>query len=694
MKFLTVLIFFMGLLSSALSQESESRPKFMDEPYSARQSFGVFGAGGLNFHLADFQNLPNTPSCCPGFSTGTGFGFNFGLFYSLPLTNDLDLNIRGVYYDFSAKLTNTEDVYTNVVDANFNPTTGEFEHSINAKISTVGIEPMLQYKLTNQLRISAGFRFTYLINGTWDQKEELLNPSNGAFFDPTTGQVTRIRNEYSGGMDEDGWSQLDLGLSLAASYDLPLNSDKTVFLVPEAKYSIGFLSYISDQTWIPSQLSGGLGIRYAPRKLTPPPPPKKAPPLPPPPPPVAPPPPPPAEPELDAQILAYTVTDEGMETPLSQFVVEEFFQTRIHPLLPYVFFDHNSATIPSRYSRITQEMKDDYSLKQFFSKTTMDVYHDILNIIGKRMKSYPQSVITLTGTNSGKDEEKNNIDLSENRAQSIKNYLVNTWGVRPEQIVIESRNLPGIASNINSPDGIEENRRVEFKANMKYIFEPLTIRDTLREVNLPHLRFKPQIKSEVGISSWEILTFQGGRKLRTFKGKSNIPTSLDWVLSGEDEQKYIPNMNEDLEYKLRITDNDGKIWESEVQVMPVRVTKLIDKIFEGTDDKEIDLFNIIGFSYMSDKLSDENKNIADDAVIRIRDESSIDITGHSDRLGNDDFNARLSTRRANSTADYMKIDKKFAKGVGESILLYNNNLPEGRFYSRTVKIKIETPIEE
>jgi hypothetical protein len=32
-------------------------------------------------------------------------------------------------------------------------------------------------------------------------------------------------------------------------------------------------------------------------------------------------------------------------------------------------------------------------------------------------------------------------------------------------------------------------------------------------------------------------------------------------------------------------------------------------------------------------------------------------------------------------------------GLGKDILLYNNDIPEGRFYCRTVNITVETPIK-
>ena len=70
------------------------------------------------------------------------------------------------------------------------------------------------------------------------------------------------------------------------------------------------------------------------------------------------------------------------------------------------------------------------------------------------------------------------------------------------------------------------------------------------------------------------------------------------------------------------------------------------------------------------------------------------ITGYADRSGDEDLNLRLTTERANSVAGMLNAPRFEAKGVGKSQLLFDNNLPEGRFYSRTVNIVLEKPINQ
>jgi outer membrane protein OmpA-like peptidoglycan-associated protein len=674
-----LILFFLINFNFLLTQE------YVDEPYSPRNSLGLFGGVGLNFHAANFQTLPGIDGCCDEYNVGSGLGYNFGLFYDMPVSTKIDLDIRLIYAEMGANLLKAR--VQKVQDANYQEVdNAEVEFSIDSKLTTFGLEPLLAWKVSDQLRIKAGVRVAYLLSNNAIQSEKVLTPSYGVLIDKDGNQRREI-NKYDGEIPEIG--SIDISIVGAISYDLPLNKNFTWFLVPEARYSLGLMSYHPDDLWQSNQLTGGLGIRYAPRKLKPVTPPPPAPP-PPPPPPL--PMPPPAEPELEANIIAMSVDENGNESSVATIKVEEFVQNKTHPLLNFVFFDNNSDQIPLRYTRITESEKENFSFKQFFSQTTMEVYHNILNIVGKRMAFYPQAELTLIGCNSNTGDEKNNTDLSKRRAESVKKYLIDNWNIRPDRIKVEARNLPSVASNPTAEDGIEENRRVEIETNIPLLFEPMIVLDTLRNTSVPNLRFKPNVKTPIGIKSWKLSASQNNKTIKTFTGKNDLPKVIDWDFVGEENQKYIPNSELPIQYNLEITDNDGKVWASDMQSLPMRQMTIQNKIWENVEDYEIDEFLMIGFGYNKSDLNEGNKLIADRAKLRVRDYSENDIKGYSDRMGNDDYNKRLSERRALEVADYLEINKKFVKGIGEEILLYNNDLPEGRYYSRVVKIVIKTPI--
>ena len=680
-KILFFLLLFLTVSTATTAQE------YAEEPYTPRDSYGVFVGAGINLHSADFNSFAGIPSCCPGFESGDGFGINLGGFYTTPLGDLIDLTLRAKYIQLGGELSRIEEETGTTL--NGGSQTIEFEHRFGADINSIALEPLLEYKLSDQLRLRGGFRIGYLLSGDLTEHvEEVVSPGNGLFVDEN-GNTSRTRNSYEGEIPD--LSSLNAAFVFGASYDLPLNSSYTLFLVPSVDFSLGLTSFVPDFGWTANTFAGGLGIRYAPRAVV-----KPKPILPPPPPPPPPPlpPPPPTVPKLDASILAVSVNDNGQESDVSSIKVEEFFLNRTHPLLNYVFFDENSADIPKRYARIEDSEKDDYSFKQLFDLKTMEVYHEILNIVGKRMQFYPQAKIELVGCNSDEGLEKGKTALSRDRAETVKKYLVNEWGIEADRISVKARNLPDNPSNVRENDGIVENRRVEMNANIPQIFEPMIIKDTLRTSNPPHIRFKPTVKSDIGSQRWRIITYQDGRELKTFSGTGKIPAAVDWDLEREKEQDYIPTMDKPLQYRMQIVDNDNKMWESDMQELPVEQVTIEYKFENVLPDKEFDIYSMIGFGYNSAELNDRNIFIADKAKKRLRSYSNTDIIGYSDRLGNELANQRLSQRRAYNVAEYLALNPETnARGLGEKKLLYDNDYPEGRFYSRTVVISIITPIE-
>ncbi len=67
------------------------------------------------------------------------------------------------------------------------------------------------------------------------------------------------------------------------------------------------------------------------------------------------------------------------------------------------------------------------------------------------------------------------------------------------------------------------------------------------------------------------------------------------------------------------------------------------------------------------------------------------MTGSTDRIGEETYNATLSQQRANNAAKALHQRAESVTGKGESDPFYDKNLPEGRFHNRTVQIEVETP---
>lgn len=674
-KFKTIFVIFVIFFSSVYSQE------FLDPPFSNRFSIGAYGKFGINLHTADFKGIdfPNIPSCCPRFETGRGLNYSSGAMLNYPLGEQFGIQLRAGYENLSARLSKKEQEYFSTTEQA--GVWGEFEHSVNSKLNSITTSLLFTYRLNQQLSLHFGPSIYYLRKHDYEQKEEIVSPEFGVF----AFERTRVRNYSSGTIPN--VNSVIFGGSAIVSYMLPMNKNSTVFFVPEFSANLGLSKIMKTGTWQPFSFSIGASILYASRRI------KVI--KPPAPPPINPPPPelpkPPISPTLEASITAVSVDENGRESPVTILKIEEYLSTKMHPLLGYIFFDENSYEIPQRYVRIPPQETRNFNIKKLYGLGTLEIYYNILNIIGKRVSQFPQSELTIVGCNSNQGLEQNNLLLSKQRAEAVKDYLVNVWGISPERIKIEARNLPENPSNPNEPDGISENRRVEIIANITQTFEPLVVEDTLREVNPPIFRFKPIVRTPIGIDRWELITSQSQGIVKVFSGIGDIPSEIQWEVAYE--QKNVPKLDEPLNYKLVVVDKDNKVWESQIQQLPIEIMTIEKKIIEQVADKQIDRFSLILFGFGQSEIVGDNLKIAEIAKQRIKPTSTVKIEGFTDRIGNEQINLELSQKRAYATAKVLNVEPKFARGLGENRLLYNNDLPEGRFYCRTVNIEIVTPIE-
>jgi outer membrane protein OmpA-like peptidoglycan-associated protein len=323
------------------------------------------------------------------------------------------------------------------------------------------------------------------------------------------------------------------------------------------------------------------------------------------------------------------------------------------------------------------------------SKNTIEVYHDLLNIIGQRMRENSAETITLVGCNSNVGDERNNLDLSKARAEGVRRYLQEVWGIDASRINIKAMNLPASPSNNMSEDGQAENRRVEIVPANPSLLRAVAIKNATVRSSPRVIDVVPSVYSEAGLASWSARITQEGRDLRSFSGEST-PEKYVWNVTGDP----YPKLEKPVTISYEAVDRTGQRKSNAVSV-DVKQMSIRRKRFEQKDDKRIDRFSLIVFDFNKADLNADNKRILEEVQSRIEPNSVVTIAGYADKSGDAEYNRDLARRRCMEVEKVIAVKsvKPLISPIGSDILLYDNSTPEGRAYCRTVQIIIETPIK-
>ena len=142
----------------------------------------------------------------------------------------------------------------------------------------------------------------------------------------------------------------------------------------------------------------------------------------------------------------------------------------------------------------------------------------------------------------------------------------------------------------------------------------------------------------------------------------------------------------------------------EVVEEPVQVLTEETKLEEMEVDEVIVIDNI-NFEFDSADLMEDSYPIIDFLAEKLMEnpQLTVEISGHTDSLGAEEYNQELSQQRAQSVVDYLvekgiPAENLLTKGYGEANPIASNDTEEGRFENRRVEMKIvdieEEPIEE
>lgn len=639
---LIVLVLLSGFPSVKAQETQYSKPSWW---------FGVAAGSNLNFYRGSTQQLT------ADFRSPTAFHNGFG---------------AGLYLAPTIEYHPADSKFGFILQAGYDNRSGKFNQVItpcdcpadlNAKLSYITIEPSLRFApFKGNFYLYGGPRIAFNQSKSFEYQ---LGTNPNLPLQPTSpavkGDFSEVKNTI-------------VSMQIGMGYDIPINSEtaKNQWVVsPFVTYHPYFgQNPRSTETWNVSTLRAGVVLKFGQghRIETP-----------------------------AAGEAQLTVTAPTHETTARK--VREVF-----PIRNYVFFDAGSSEISNRYILLNKNEVANFKEDQIAfdtpknmsgrSERQMIVYYNILNILGDRMGKNPSATITLVGSSDkGADDGRA-------MAQSIKTYLVNVFSINDNRITIEGRVKPVIASE--QPGGTlelallrEGDRRVsiessspallmEFQSGPAAPLKPIEIISMEQEANSDVVVFDISASKE-SFTTWSV-------NLKDSKGKSKNYGPYTQTKASIPVKTILGNQPEG-DYKVTLTgttaDGSTVTKETTVHIVPYTAPVVQESIrfsvlYEFNESKSIAIYD---------------KYLTDIVTPKINNGATVIITGHTDIIGETDYNKNLSLARANdvkgilvkSLANAGTTNVTFeihGDGEDENLSPFENKYPEERFYNRTVVIDI------
>ena len=651
------------ILLSAATLTAQELPEIKTE-----FRLGAFGGYSLNRHDTRATLFVGCPEC-GAFSNGEGAGGIGGIMGEFPIMGKwLDLTASILYAQRGGAFNEAVTGQLPILD----PSTGHYtelkrRHAYSANLGyLIGefglrIQPLEEVPVYLRLGSALGSPLA----PTQNQTEEILSP--GGVLYPETN--TAIRDVVSNG-EIPGVDML-MSATGTLGYNLPIGARMT--LSPEIGYAYSLNDVTPNYKWRVNSIQAGAAIKYTFG-------PEIQPPLPPVPPP------PPADPLPPVVALGQ---DPPRTVRIMQTVVTETF-----PILPYIFFDSASATIPARYGVAEENVIGTFD-ERALPHRSLQAYYRILDILGSRMARLGSTTVTLNGTTDGAEITTGSMKyLAQGRAQEVRRYLMTRWGIDGARIKVSTSATPSYPSSTVYGEGMQENRRVEIFTSSDELLQPLIFeRFSEYQIDPGSIGFTATAGSAEGIRDWRIEVNAAGRSLMVKEGSSAPPAALDWRLDTETAERIVAALGSSvggMQGTLTVADASGRPATARMDI-PVVVEQ---------NPFEISRLSLVVFDFDRSDIGMQNRRMISSFLSRsMSASSSSSIIGSTDRLGEVEHNQQLSTQRAFAVRDVILTERPDAaisatQGVGPSRLPYDNDLPEGRYYCRTVAVEMKTPIAE
>jgi len=637
---------------------------------------------------------------CDQYSMGTGKIFGLRLLADLPLWGDNSAwTLRpSVYAEFQAPSFEWLQGPYRTYDSNsYQPFT--IRHLLSTTLDDAGVAMAIDYAFADRWRAEFGANLGIVFDQTYEASLHRVEPGPLFSYDRTRDTTT------ASGKLSKRIATLP-SLLVALNYEAPLSTRLRAEPGLELSLPVGGQKLAGQQNWRFGGMSYWRGIEvqatlallfdltprsevvpvYVKREV-----------------PVPVQRPPEERPKLSASIRAVAIPSNGTPSPVVRMTVEEIRTRNADPVLSYIFFDPASAEFPSRYVTYATppeaERKFQGSTERHDIKL-MDLYREVLNILGDRLRKYPKATVLLVGSTDNTDDRaglKNGSDaellaLARTRAEAVRNYLIAVWKIDPDRLTIAASILPAKPSPTTTEDGRAEDRRVEFRIQDERVTDPVIVTNIEHLATPDRIDLIPSVETQAGILRTYASIRAGGVELQTFQGDArNVSAEKIWAPSEETLKKLKDSLA--IEYD---------VWDSAGNHAHAHATIPLEVVHVSSDRPErVERFSLILFGFDEANVMPGNDRAIRGAAemvpkIPVR---RVLIQGYTDETGDPAHNDALSEARAAAVRDRLEAMLQergsslptdiHSEGQGSHDLLYDNRLPEGRFFSRTVTITIE-----
>jgi len=635
-------------------------------------NIGGYIGGNLNMHNADYfyelnTAIGNVPAKAgdnfgvPPYGSENSLGLNGGFIINVPLDQTFifsgRLGIHGAGIDL-----NTTQIFPQT------PLDSLYADDFQTSLLYGEIDLFMQFHNVlpvDNLYLLAGVELGLPIVSDYERQEDITIVT-------TVDEFQQAPVLSSGEFDSPSFRA---AIALGAGYMMEIDDD--IYLTPEVSFrlpitDVAEFNFSNSDGWNFAQLRAGVSLTFGfgDDDVEP-------------------------EPESDMEvgfkeIRAYN--QDGIAYEVDNIRVEEVQYTELFPIVPYVFYNEGSKYPAATTQTLTAERETGkFDISQV-EPDAIEINKNTLDIIGTRMQDNTSADLTITGTVDGKTE-KGNKDLAQARAQQAKDYLVNNYGISADRIEAVGALKPSKPSSNRVEDGVAENRRVEFSTKDPTLLNPMLIEKDRQAIASPDLvEFVPEINTTDSVTTWQLELSQSGSLIKNFRGEGN-PNEIQWGI----RPNQLAASDLPVEYNFTVENDKGKS-DNYTGSIPVEYVSTSQRSREDKPDKTVSKFSLVVFDFDSPEISSHDKEIIDNNIIpAIEYNSTVQIYGYSDRIGQEDYNKKLALKRARNVEEYISSKAKDAKyevyGIGESIQPYDNDLTIGRQLSRTVQIYIITPKE-